>query len=131
MSDTPKQLHDAICREAGVPLTTSTDAAIEALTAKWDARAAAVGVPVGSAIPDILAAERKAKGASKLAAALQAASGPAGGAVVGGVRLLTREEGEEILNFSLDSPLLRRRVEATEAALGKDLRQALQDGDLR
>lgn len=126
-----ERLYEKLCELTGSKVGTDPQEVLDAWTATWDKRAAAVGLPAGSTVPDIQAAERKAKDATKLSAALRAAGGGPVGTVVGGVRLLTREEAQEVQAFGLDTPLTRRRIEATELALGKTLREALTDGDLR
>ncbi len=127
---TTSKLHETVCRAAGVPLSTDADAAVAALTARWDQRAAAVGLPAGLDADTILAAERNAKAAVKLAAALRAA-GNMGNSHSNGVKMLTAEEAQDVLAFGCHDRLTRRRAEQTEEHLGKDLKQALQDGDLR
>lgn len=124
-------VYEKLREMTGLPKGTDADVVFGAYKAMWAKRAAAVGLPADSTIPDILAAQRKARDADKLSAALRAAGGVAAGAGVGGVRLLSREEAQEVQLFGLDTPLTRRRVQATEDALGKDLRSALRDGDLR
>jgi hypothetical protein len=128
---TNQKIYEILCELTKLPVGTAPDTVLASFTASLQARAVAAGVPADSDVPTIQAAERRARDAVKLAAALRATGGASVGHHVGGIKLLSAEEGQDVVLFGADSRLLRRRVEATELALGKTIREALEAGDLK
>lgn len=121
--NTSSALYLKLCEVTGLAPGTDAQVVVDAHTAQLNRRAALAGLPAGTSVPEIVAAERSVR----LAAALRA-SAPIH---VEGVKVLSHDEAQEVLLFGVQSRAEVRRVEATEAHYGKSLREALETGDLR
>lgn len=124
------KLYEMLCERTGLPSGTDGDIVVGAYVGAWRARAVAAGLSADATVPDIVVAEAKARDASRLSAALRAA-GSVGNKHANGVKMLTAEEAQDVLAFGCHDRVTRRRAEATEEALGKSLREALEAGELR
>lgn len=125
-----EQIYEALCRETGLPHGTDGDIVLASYVGAWRARAVAAGLAPDANVPEITAAEHKARDAVRLAGALRTAAGTVGGHA-NGVKLMSKDEAVEHLLFGGENDLTRRRVECTENYFGKSLRQAIVDRDLR
>jgi hypothetical protein len=110
----------------GLPVGTDAQQVVDAHVAQMNMRAAFVGLPAGTPVPEILAAEANV---SRPASALRAGAPAATHA--GGAKLLDREEAQEAIAFGAQTRAEQRRIEATEAYYGMSLRAALESGALR
>lgn len=135
---TNELIYEKLCAVTKLPVGTSAETVMETWQQQLDARAVAVGLPASSPVPDIVAAERKAKDAARMAAAVQA-SAAADAALFGLGRhaapvaapttpLLAAEEASEVLLFGAQSRHTRKRLEATEQHHGRPLRDCVKDG---
>lgn len=124
--DASEKLYALLCKLTGLPPGTDGQVVVDAYVAQWDRRAAFVGLPPGTPVPDIVAVERS----TRLAAALRASTPPPA-VRVDGVMLLSRDEAKEMVLFGAQSRVDTRRIEATEAYHGRSLREALEGGLLQ
>lgn len=125
-----ERLYELLCSQTGLPAGTDENVILGAYLSAWRARAVTAGLPATATVAETFAAEQKAKDASRLSAALHAAGGAGNNHSTSGVKMLTAEEAQDVVAFGIHDRLTRRRAEQTEEALGKSLRDALQDGDL-
>lgn len=119
--DASEKLYALLCKLTGLPPGTDGQVVVDAYVAQWDRRAAFVGLPAGTPVPEIVAAER----ATRLAAALRASAPPSHH---NGVKLLSKEEAQDAVAFGVQSRAEQRRVTATEDRFGLSLREILKDG---